>query len=118
MRIVLIFFCMLLLAGCTDNERIPSDIFPKEKMEKILWDMILAERFSSQYIVNDSASRNVKLETMKLYEQVFQANNTTRAEFVKSYKYYLNRPDITKSIFDSLAVRGNRNRDSLYKSMK
>ena len=31
MRIALICFCLLLLAGCTDKERIPGDIFPKEK---------------------------------------------------------------------------------------
>lgn len=112
--IVLLFF----VTSCTRTSKVPSDIFPKEKMEKVLWDMILADRFSAEYILKDSAKKNVKLETMKLYQQVFQLNNTTQADFVKSYKYYLNRPDITRTMFDSLSARGNRDRNTLFKNMQ
>ena len=94
--LVCVFFC---LGSCTDSSKIPSSIIPKDKMEKVLWDMMLADRYSAQYLLRDSASRNVKVETMKLYEQVFQIHKISQAEFVKSFKYYLNRPDITKVIF-------------------
>ena len=113
----IIIICFLITIGCTNSTKIPPDIFPKEKMENILWDMILADRYSAQFLLKDSISKNVKLETMKLYDQVFQLNNTTQAAFVKSFKFYLNRPDITKVIFDSLAARGNRNRNALYQKV-
>lgn len=117
MRTVLIIIFLLSSVACTNPSKIPEGIYPKEKMENILWDMMLADRYSAQFLLKDSSSIDVKLETMKLYEQVFQVNKTTHAEFVKSFKYYLNRPDISKIIFDSLSVRGNRNRDSLFKKM-
>jgi hypothetical protein len=57
-------------------------------MESLLWDMMLADRYSAQFLSKDSATKDVKLETMKLYEQVFQMHHITREAFVKNYKYY------------------------------
>ena len=110
-------FCLLLIVGisCKDSTKIPSDIFPKDKMEKIMWDMMLADRYSAQFLLKDSATKDVKLETMKLYEQVFQLHHITKQEFIKNYKYYLNRPDLSKVMFDSLSARGTRSRDQMYK---
>ncbi|MGN6418818.1 MAG: DUF4296 domain-containing protein, partial [Pseudobacter sp.] len=53
-------------------------------------------------------------ETLKLYDQVFQVHKITREEFVKSYKFYLSRPDISKVMFDSIASRANRKREEQY----
>lgn len=113
-----IIVLILVFVSCTDTTKVPDGIYPREKMEAVLWDMMLADRFSAQFLLKDSAKLDVKLETMKMYNQVFKLNNTTHAEFVKSYKYYLNRPDLTKTIFDSLASRANKNRDELYKYLK
>ncbi len=113
-----VFFMIVMLVSCTDTAKVPDGIYPREKMESVLWDMMLADRFSAQFLLKDSAKIDVKLETMKMYNQVFKMNNTTHEEFVKSYKYYLNRPDLTKTIFDSLASRANKNRDELYKYLK
>ena len=84
-------------------------------MEKVLWDMMLADRYASQFLIRDSLKINVKEETFKMYDEVFQIHHISKDEFIKSYKYYLNRPDLNKVMFDSLAARGSRGRDSLYK---
>ena len=120
MRTGTCLFCLLLVIGisCKDSTKIPSGILPKDKMENLMWDMMLADRYSAQFLVKDSATKDVKLETMKLYEQVFQLHHITREEFVKNYKYYLNRPDISKAMFDSLSARGTRNRDRIYKKFQ
>ena len=120
MRTGICLLCILLVIGisCKDSTKIPSGILSKDKMESVLWDMMLADRYSAQFLLKDSATKDVKLETMKLYEQVFQLHNITREEFVKNYKYYLNRPDISKVIFDSLSARGTRNRDQIYKKFQ
>lgn len=104
------------LIACAGDDRVPSNVIKRDEMESILWDMMLADRYSAQVLVKDSAKLDVKMETFKLYEQVFQIHKITREDFLKSYKYYLNRPDITKSMFDSLAARGSRTRDELYKT--
>jgi hypothetical protein len=101
------------LVSCTDKDKIPAGVLPKERMEKVLWDMILAERYRDTF-VRDSA-KDLKVETFKLYAQVFQIHQVSKDEFVKSYKFYMSRPDIAREMFDSLATRASRRREDLYK---
>lgn len=99
--------------SCTDKDKIPAGVLPKDKMEKVLWDMIQAERYRETF-VRDSAL-DLKKETFKLYAQVFEVHQISKDEFIKSYKFYMGRPDITRVLFDSLATRANRRREELYK---
>lgn len=102
-------------ASCSDSNAIPKNIIAKEKMEKVLWDIVQADQFSSEYLKKDSGRMNVKLETMKLYDQVFLIHHITREEFEKSYQFYLDHPDITKPMFDSLSAKANRQRNEMYR---
>ena len=113
-----VLFLFLNISGCTDTNKTPRGIIPRDKMEKVLWDMILADRYSAQFLARDSAKLDVKAETFKLYEQVFQLHHVSHEQFIKSFKYYLNRPDITRSMFDSLVVNANRRREEIYRSRK
>lgn len=99
--------------SCTDKDKVPAGVLPKDKMEKVLWDMIQAERYRETF-VRDSAL-DLKKETFKLYAQVFEIHQISKDEFIKSYKFYMSRPDITRVMFDSLATRANRRREELYK---
>ncbi len=101
------------VVSCTDKDKIPAGVLPKDKMEKVLWDMIQAERYRESFI-RDS-SKNLKTETFKLYAQVFEIHQISKDEFIKSYKFYMSRPDIARIMFDSLATRANRRREELYK---
>jgi hypothetical protein len=111
------FGLVVLFAACTNKDKIPSDVLPRDEMEKVMWDMIQADRFSSQFLERDSvAKKNLKTETFKLYEKVFQLHKITREEFVHSFKFYLDRPDINRVLFDSLSARANRRRTEVYTS--
>ena len=114
MRIVAGLLCMLLVAACSQKDKIPSDVIGKEEMEKILWDMMLADQYSANYLVKDSARINVKIETLKLYEEVFRLHKVSRDAFRKSFQFYQGRPDITRTMFDSLLAKGNRARIENY----
>ena len=81
-------------------------------MENILWDMIRADRFANQFLVHDSVNR--KRKTFEMYENVFHIHHISREEFLKSYKFYLGRPDIAKVMFDSISVRAERRRSEVY----
>jgi hypothetical protein len=116
MKYVLALFVTALLftTACTNQYKVPNDIIPKDKMEKILWDMIMADRYSTIILSRDT-TKNVKEETFKTYAQVFSINKITREEFLKSFKFYLERPDISQVMLDSLATKANRRRDDVYK---
>lgn len=102
-------------SACSDKSRVPSDVLDREEMETVMWDMILADRYAITYLPMDSVKRkDIKTETLKLYDQVFQVHKITREEFIKSYKFYLSRPDISKVMFDSIASRANRKREEQY----
>jgi hypothetical protein len=102
------------LVSCTDKDKIPAGILPKEKMQKVLWDMILAERFRESFIKD--SSKDLKAESFKLYAQVFEVHKISKDEFIKSYKFYMSRPDIARSMFDSLSTQANRRREEIYKT--
>ena len=105
---------LLILAGCSDKDKIPSGILPKAKMEDLLWDMIQADQFSALYLAKDSARINLKMEDLRLYQQVFRLHQVSRDEFRKSLRYYEDRPDLIRTVFDSLLSRGNRLRTESY----
>jgi hypothetical protein len=109
------FGLLVLFTACTNKDKIPNDVLPREEMEKVMWDMIQADRFSSQFLERDSvAKKNIKIETLKLYERVFQIHKITKEEFVHSFEFYLSRPDINKVLFDTIAARANRRRADVY----
>lgn len=114
MRRILICLVGVLLFSCSGKDK-TQGVIPKEKMEKILWDIIQADQFSAQYLKKDSTKLNVKEETMKLYDEVFAVNHITREQFKTSYSFYMEHPDITRSMFDSLSARANLLRNEIYK---
>jgi hypothetical protein len=102
------------LTSCTDKDRIPKGVLGKEKMQRVLMDMIQAERYRDGFISTDS-TKDLKTETFKLYAQVFEINKITKEEFIKSYKFYMSRPDIAREIFDSLSSQANKLRENFNK---
>lgn len=108
---------IFLIFGCTNTTKIPKDVLSKKKMEVLLWDVIRAERFSAIFLLKDSASKNVQLDKFKLYDQVFSVHKVSKDDFIKSYKYYLSHPDIAKEIFDSIAVKAERQKTESYKTV-
>lgn len=113
-RVGWLVIALLALGGsCSDNKGVPSGILPREEMQNVLWDMIQADQYST-YLAKDSAHVNLKLENLRLYEQVFRLHHVSREQFSKSYKYYMNHPDLTQPLFDSLLSMGNRLRSENY----
>jgi hypothetical protein len=104
----LLLLLLMVLMGCASNDGVPGNIIPKDRMENILWDMIQADQFSSQYLIKDSARINVKKETVKLYAEVLKIHNISKEEFRNSFQYYLGRPDIEKKMLDTLSERARK----------
>jgi hypothetical protein len=107
---------MLLLtgAGCKDKKSVPRSILPEDKMEQVMWDMAQADQYSALYLAKDSAHIDRKAETMRLYAEVFRLHQVTPEEFRKSYRYYLDHPELNQVLFDSTIARGYRARSEAY----
>ncbi|SRR5579871_277916 len=118
MRIFGCIIGILLIASCVNKDNAPSGILSRDSMKNIMWDMIQADQYSKQFLQKDSAKINVRQETLKLYQQIFDLHHVTKDEFNKSYQYYLTRPDLNKMIFDSLSAEIVRERHQSYISPK
>jgi hypothetical protein len=111
-----LFFVLLVcfLEACTNSGRVPAGIIPMQKMEIILWQLIQSDEYVNRQLAKDSLKKT-SVEKMKIYQQVFDLNGTSPGEFKKSYQFYMSHPDITKIMFDSIAVQAGRQRAEMYK---
>ena len=85
------------------DNKVPKDVIPQNQMRKIMWDLMRADAYVTDFIMKDS-TRDKKAESAKLYEEIFDIHSTTREIFKKSLVFYQSRPDLFKSISDSLRV--------------
>lgn len=107
MKVVAVIILMSCLAGCTDKEALPSGILKKEKMQAVLWDMIQAESYTTLFITKDSL-KNAPVENVRLQQKIFAIHKISKEEFYNSYDYYTAHAEIMRAVFDSITVKGDR----------
>ena len=115
MRGFLLFIIIFFVGGCSDKSKSAVDIIPKEKMTRIIWDMIQVDEFASANLAKDTTT-SLRMQRMKLYLKVFQLHNVSKEEFSTSFKYYSGKPDVMKVLFDTLGARAERERKNVYMS--
>ncbi|MBC7948723.1 MAG: DUF4296 domain-containing protein [Chitinophagaceae bacterium] len=94
----------LLIASCSDKEKVPNGVMARAKMQEVLWDMISAGEFLNGYVMTKDSIDKLA-ESSKVYAQVFQVHRVTREEFDKSYRYYREHPKEMRVILDSLSKK-------------
>ena len=103
-RLLFLLLPLFIMNSCKNNEQVPKNILPGEKMQEVLWSMIMAGEFLNGYVlIRDSVDRVA--ESSKVYSQVFQVHQITREQFDKSYKYYREHPLLMRVILDSLVKK-------------
>ena len=108
-QFVLFGWMLILLTACSDNRRIPSAIIQPEKFEAILTDVLLADALTLERSFKDTAVK-ISDENAAYFLKVFQLHGVSKNEFMKSYNFYLQRPDLLKVITDSISsVLNQRN---------
>ena len=103
MRFSLFIIVIISNFACIRDNKVPKDVIPQNQMRKIMWDLMRADAYVTDFIMKDS-TRDKKAESAKLYEEIFDIHSTTREIFKKSLVFYQSRPDLFKSISDSLRV--------------
>jgi Domain of unknown function (DUF4296) len=113
-----VFFIMILSAACSNRTSVPGDVIPLDSMTLIMKDMIVANEYSQTYILKDSTKKDKILANQQLLDGVFKIHHVTRESFQNSYRFYESRPDMNKTIFDSLSAYANRHKSDLYRPLK
>lgn len=113
MRLIF-FFCLLFIFSCSAKQEIPKDILPQVKMEAVLWDILRADEFVSNFGRKDT-TRTTKEKSIYLYEEIFRIHKTNKLQFEKSVDFYNLHPDLFKTIVDSLEKRKANVSNEYYK---
>jgi len=103
MRFFLFIILIFLNFGCIRDNKIPKDVIPQNQMRKIIWDLMRADAYVTDFVMKDS-TLDKKAESAKLYEKIFDIHTTTQEAFKKSLAFYQSRPDLFKVISDSLRI--------------
>ena len=106
MRKLPVIILLIALAGCSSNDRLPSGILKKEKMQAVFWDVIQAQAFTSHFIKKDSA--NLEIENAKLQQQIFAIHKISKEDFLKSYNYYAGHTELMRTLLDSITSKAER----------
>ncbi len=100
----LLFIILIPIAiACSNKDKLPEDILPRQKMQEVMWDMIRAGEFLNRFVFNRDTSVDNAAESLKWYDKVYRVHNISKSSFEKSYTYYKNHPILLKSILDSLS---------------
>ena len=100
---LLIVLLLVFTAGCKNKNSIPNSVLPQKKMQAILWDMMRADQFLADYVLNKDSSLNKTTESLKYYQQIFAIHKTSKEEFQHSFSFYKSRPVLLKAIMDSIS---------------
>lgn len=107
MRIFCVLILIICLSGCRGKDGLPNGILEKDKMQSVLWDVIQAESYTTQFIKKDSF-KNSFLENAKLQQQIFALHKISKSDFYESYDYYKNHVELMRVLLDSITANGER----------
>lgn len=113
MRSILIVIGFAVLVSCGGASK-PADLIPKEKMELVLTDLLLAESFAESYRSVDTTRKMPQLYGEEL-DRVIAIHKITQKQLLESVDYYKTQPELFKTIMDSVAARSNREKDKVFK---
>lgn len=97
----LYLLAFLLAASCSS----PEDVLPKEKMEKVMWDVAQSSEFLNGYVYYKYPEQNRAALNDAMLQKVFKIHNITKEQFNQTLDYYEKRPDELKAVVDTIVSR-------------
>lgn len=107
MRQILLLLCVIGMAACSETKKTPANVLEPDKFQKVLTDVMLADALSTERSFKDT-SLKIKDANAAYFLKVFEIHGTTKNEFMRSYNFYLSRPDLLRVISDSVSAVLNR----------
>jgi hypothetical protein len=106
--IIILLISLFLINSCGNKDKLPAGLLKPDKMQAVLWDVIKADVFTTEFIKKDSA-KNAAAENLKLQQQIFAIHKISKADFYNSYDYYKLNSTAFKKIIDSMIAQAERN---------
>ena len=97
---------ILFLFSCTQKTKVPENVLPPHKMEKVLLDLLRADEFYN--LKQADSSTMDSFNRINLYQSVFALHKTNKPDFQRSFIYYENHPDLLKVVLDSMYSKTNK----------
>lgn len=91
--------------ACSDRDRVPEGILPKQQMQAVLWDMIRAGEFLEVYVFSRDTAIDKNAKALEWYDNVYRLHRVSKASFEKSYAWYRDHPLVMKEVLDSLSKK-------------
>lgn len=107
MRELLLLLCMFGIVACSETKKPPANVLSPEKFQKVLTDVMLADALSTERSFKDT-SLKIKDANAAYFLKIFEIHGVTKNEFMRSYNFYLSRPDLLRIISDSVSAVLNR----------
>jgi hypothetical protein len=101
---LLILTAGLLLFSCRGKDALPNGVLRPPEMKLVMWDMMRADQFLSDYVFSRDSSLNHYMESAKWYGDILAIHHVSQEEFRKSFNYYNTHPALMKDLMDSIAV--------------
>lgn len=111
MKSIAAILLMICIVGCSNKDGMPSGILKADEMQTVLWDIMRAEAYTSQYLKKDSL-KNLAVENAVLQKKIFALHKIKREDFYNSFRYYDQHPEMMRMLLDSITVRGEREKYS------
>ena len=92
------------ISSCKQKDRIPSYVLPQAKMKAVIWDMMRADQFLSDFVFPHDSSLNKDSESIRYYQQVLAIHDLSKEEFNRSWNYYKEHPALMQVIMDSIGT--------------
>ncbi len=96
-------FACIILVSCS-SEQTPAGILPPDKMERVLWDQLRADAYTTTFVSKDS-TKNQQQVNLELQQKIFLKDHTDKESFYRSYRYYLNHGEMMRDILDSMIAK-------------
>lgn len=103
-RYLYIFAILTMLISCGNS----GSVLPKEKMEKVMWDVAQSSELLNGYVYYKYPEQNRAALNDVMLDKVFKIHNITREQFNKTLDYYEKRPDELKVVIDTIVSRQKR----------
>lgn len=105
---------IFLMQACSDKDKLPEGVLPKQKMREIMWDMIRAGEFLQSYVLPKDSTIDKVAEYEKWHDKIYVIHKTNKAAFEKSFAYYKAHPILMKEMLDTLARRNITSRPGAF----
>ena len=109
-KLSMLLFVLGSLISCGNNDKKPSGILAPGKMQAVLWDVIKADAFTTEFIKKDS-TKNAVAENLKLQQEIFAIHKVSKTDFYKSYEYYRSHTTEFKVMLDSMIAQAERRKN-------